>query len=276
MKKRFERGEGEIILFTNTDMNSLRDMRKGINKIVNEEKKLENQFNAYSSIEKKNLLQEVIYKLSNKLVNGLIIDRKQLGEYVESNIQELSDYFPQYHAALSLIEYLDKIEHFKYRINTTKSEISPTNENFNKYGDRKNVVSSLLSEMLSQSVYYVDLNGSSQRLILYNIKSKNTEDIPQKIKERIFYTNSLQIDNNKEIIKVDSEKPNIGNYIFEISSPDFSKFRHADEDKIVDWNPQKKSSVGIIRDDEGIYINACEGSELHYGWRISNILNLKN
>ncbi len=87
--------------------------------------------------------------------------------------------------------------------------------------------------------------------------------------EAIFDSDKMLDYSEKKVVRVDSEQPTPHKYIFEIASSDFSAIIQKQTEQTV------RAGVGIIKDEEGIYVNVPEGSTLHSGWHIVSIKNLR-
>ncbi len=109
---------------------------------------------------KKKLFRDTLFALSTKLLSGYGVSREQIDRHVENKFQELSEFTPQYHAFLKLMDYLDNTGHFAYRINTCDREAHLISKDFflRNIKDREDI-SDFLEKALFQSVDYVDNIG---------------------------------------------------------------------------------------------------------------------
>ena len=87
--------------------------------------------------------------------------------------------------------------------------------------------------------------------------------------EQIFYSDKMVDYSERKVIRVDSEQPAPHKYIVEIVSSDFLATIQKESEQTV------RAGVGVVRDEEGIYVNIPEGSILHSGWHIVSIKNLR-
>jgi len=265
IKERFSQGEGEYKTFSPEEISSLRKLTQELEQIIEAEKSFEGQ--QYTDEQKVEILKDSLFDLAQRINANIAVSREQVNAYVAGKQQELLEYFSQYHVAAKLISHLDSSEIFKYRIGTSKDYEIPFAKQ--EYLQGKEDVSRFLDDLFSQSVYYVSENGSSLRLKLFEVKSKRAEQIVQQMMERIFYSDKMVDYSEKKVVRVDGEKPTFRKYIFEIVSPDFSTAIQVETDQAV------RGGVGIVRDEEGIYVDVSEGSTLHSGWHIVSIKNLR-
>lgn len=265
VKERFNQGEGEYETFSPEEINSLKQLTQEFAQIIEDEKSFEAQ--QYTDEQKMQILTDSLFDLSQGVNTDITVSREQINTYVAGKREELLEYCSQYHAAAKLMSHLDSSQVFKYKLDTSKDYEIPFSKQKHLGGQAD--ISRFLDDLFSQSVYYVSENGSSLRLKLFEVKSKRAEEIVQQIMERIFYSDKMVDYSEKKVVRVDAEEPSPHKYIFEIISPDFSAAIQAGTDQTV------RAGVGIIRDEEGIYVNIPEGSTLHSGWHIVSIKNLR-
>jgi|GEM_PF-623565 len=265
MKGRFNGGEGEYKTFSAEEINSLKQLTQELAQIIEAEKSFEEQ--QYTGEQKVQILADSLFDLSQRVNSNVSVSRDQVDAYVAAKQAELLEYFPQYHAAAKLMSHLDNSQVFKYKIDTSKDYEIPFARQEDLEGQTE--ISGFLDDLFSQSVYYVSENGSSLRLKLFEVKSKRAEEIVQQMMERIFYSDKMLDYSEKKVVRVDDEEPSLHKYVFEIASPDFSTAIQTGAEQ------NTRVGVGIIRDEEGIYINIPEGSTLHSGWHIVSIKDLR-
>lgn len=265
MKGRFNGGEGEYKTFSAEEINSLKQLTQELAQIIEAEKSFEEQ--QYTDELKVQILADSLFDLSQRVNSNVSVSREQVNVYVAAKQAELLEYFSQYHTAAKLMSHLDNSQVFKYKIDTSKDYEIPFVRQENSEGQID--ISRFLDDLFSQSVYYVNENGSSLRLKLFEVKSKRVEEIVQQMMERIFYSNKMVDYSEKKVVRVDDEEPSPHKYVFEITSPDFSTAIQ------VGAEQDTRTGVGIIRDEEGIYVNIPDGSTLHSGWHIVSIKNLR-
>lgn len=265
IKERFNQGEGEYKTFSADEINTLQQLTQELKQIIEAEKSFESQ--QYTDEQKLEILTNSLFALSQRVNANIIVSREQINTYVTGKQQELLEYFSQYHAVAKMMIHFDDSQVFKYKLNTSKDYEIPFAKQ--EYLQDKEDISSFLDDLFSQSVYYVSENGSSLRLKLFEVKSKKIEEITQQIMEGIFYSDKMVDYSEKKVVRVDSEQPTPHKYIFEIASSDFSAIIQKQTEQTV------RAGVGIIKDEEGIYVNVPEGSTLHSGWHIVSIKNLR-
>lgn len=265
IKERFNQGEGEYKTFSAEEINALQQLTQELAQIIEAEKSFESQ--QYTDEQKLEILTDSLFDLSQRVNANIAVSREQVVAYVASKQQELLEYFSQYHTASKLMSHLDDSQVFKYKLDTSKDYEIPFSKQ--EHLKRQEDISSFLDDLFSQSVYYVSENGSSLRLKLFEVKSKKIDEIAQQIMEGIFYSDKMVDYSEKKVVRVDSEQPAFRKYIFEIVSSDFSATIQKQTEQAV------PAGVGIIRDEEGIYVNIPEGSTLHSGWHIVSIKNLR-
>lgn len=265
MKGRFNEGEGEYKTFSVEEINSLKQLTKELAEIIESEKSFEEQ--QYTDEQKAQILADSLFDLSQRVNSNVSVSREQVDAYVVAKQAELLEYFPQYHTAAKLMSHLDSSQVFKYKIDTSKDYEIPFARQENLEGQTD--ISRFLDDLFSQSVYYVSKNGSSLRLKLFEVKSKRAKEIVQQMMERIFYSDKMVDYSEKKVVRIDDEEPSPHKYVFEIVSPDFSTAIQAGTEQ------DTRAGVGIIRDEEGIYVNIPEGSTLHSGWHIVSIKNFR-
>lgn len=265
IKERFNQGQGEYKTFSAEEINSLQQLTQELSQIIEAEKNLEGQ--QYTDEQKLEILADSLFDLSQRVNANIAVSREQVNAYVAGKQGELLEYFSQYHTAAKLMSHLDDSQFFKYKLNTSNDYEIPFAKQEHLEGQED--ISRFLDDLFSQSVYYVSENGLSLRLKLFEVKSKKIEEIVQQIMERIFYSDKMVDYSEKKVVRVDSEQPALHKYILEIVSPDFSAIIQAQLEQVV------RAGVGIVKDEEGIYVNIPEGSTLHSGWHIVSIKNLR-
>jgi len=265
IKERFNQGEGEYKTFSVEEINALQQLTQELAQIIQAEKSFESQ--QYTDEQKLEILTDSLFDLSQRVNANIVVSREQVNAYVAGKQQELLEYFSQYHAAAKMMSHLDDSQVFKYKLDTSKDYEIPFSRQDHLEGQED--ISRFLDDRFSQSIYYVSENGSSLRLKLFEVKSKKIEEISQQIMEGIFYSDKMVDYSGKEVVRVDSEQPTPRKYIFEIVSPDFSATIQNQTVQAV------RAGVGIVRDEEGIYVNVPAGSILHSGWHIVSIKNLR-
>lgn len=265
IKERFNHGEGEHKTFSAEEINGLQSALQELDHIIEAEKSFENK--QHTEEEKSKMLKESLLDLTQRINADAGVSREQVDAYVADKQEELQEYFLQYHAGVELMKYLDNCGAFKYKINTSKDcEVPFVGMEHLKNQEQ---VTEFLDDLFSQSVYYVSESGASLRLKLFEVKSKNTEEMVQKLMERIFYSKRMVDYNEKKVVRVDSEEPSPQKYVFEITS---TKFLSAIQTKA---EQEVNGSAGIIKDEEGIYVDIPEGSILHSGWHVVNSKSLR-
>jgi hypothetical protein len=265
IKERFNQGEGEYKTFSAEEINALQQLTQELGQIIEAEKSFEGQ--EYTDEQKVEILTDSLFDLSQRVNANIAVSREQVNVYVAEKRGELLEYFSQYHAAAKLMSHLDNSQIFNHKLDTSKDYEIPFARQEHLEGQKD--ISRFLDDLFSQSVYYVGENGSSLRLKLFEVKSKKIEEIVQQIMERIFYSEKMVDYSEKKVVRVDSEQPAPRKYIFEIVSPNFSASIQRQTEQAV------RADVGIVRDEEGIYVNIPEGSTLHSGWHIVSIKNLR-
>jgi len=263
IKERFNQGEYKN--FSAEEINTLQQLTQELAQIIEAEKSFESQ--QYTDEQKFGILTDSLFDLSQRVNANVAVSREQVNAYVAGKQQELLEYFSQYHTAAKIMSHLDDSQNFKYKLDTSKDYEIPFAKQ--EYLEGKEDISSFLDDLFSQSVYYVSENGSSLRLKLFEVKSKKIEEIAQQIMEGIFYSDKMVDYSEKKVVRVDSEQPAFRKYIFEIVSPDFSATIQTQTEQAV------HAGVGIVRDEEGIYVNVPAESTLHSGWHIVSIKNLR-
>ncbi len=265
IKERFNQGEGEYKTFSAEEVNALRQLTQALGQIIEAEKSFEGQ--EYTDEQKVEILTDSLFDLSQRVNANITVSREQVNAYVAGKQGELLEYFSQYHTASKLMSHLDDSQFFNYKLDTSKDYEIPFAKQ--EYLEGKDDISGFLDDLFSQSIYYVSENGSSLRLKLFEVKSKKIEEIVQQMMERIFYSDKMVDYSEKKVVRVDSEQPAFRKYIFEIVSSDFSATIQKQTEQAV------RASVGIVRDEEGIYVDVPVGSTLHSGWHIVSIKNLR-
>ncbi len=265
IKERFNQGEGEYKTFFAEETNSFRQLTQELAQIAEEEKSFERQ--QFSEEQKIEILKEALFELAQKINSNIVVSRGQVDAYVVSRQQELLECFSQYNIVAKLMKHLDDASVFKYRFSTSKDYEVPFFKQ--EYLEGQGNISMFLDDLFSQSIYYVTENGSSLRLKLFEVKSKKADAVVQPVMERIFYSDKIVDHRDRNVVKVDNEEPSPHKYVFEIASPGFLTAKQ------IEMQQSVHSGVGIIRDEEGIYVNIPEGSALHSGWRIVSIKSLK-
>jgi len=265
IKERFNQGEGEYKTFSAEEINTLQQLTQELAQIIEAEKSFEGQ--QYTDEQKLEILTDSLFDLSQRVNANIVVSREQVNAYVEGKQQELLEYFSQYHTAAKMMSHLDDSQVFKYKLDTSKDYEIPFAKQ--EYLEGQEDISRFLDDLFSQSIYYVSENGTSLRLKLFEVKSKKIEEIAQQIMEGIFYSDKMVDYSEKKVVRVDSEQPAFRKYIFEIVSPDFSATIQRQTEQAV------RAGVGIVRDEEGIYVNVPAGSTLHSGWHIVSIKNLR-
>ena len=265
IKERFNQGEGEYKTFSAEEINALQQLTQELAQMIEAEKSFESQ--QYTNKQKLEILTDSLFDLSQRVNANIVVSKEQVNAYVAGKQQELLEYFSQYHTAAKLMSHLDDSQVFKYKLDTSKDYEIPFSKQ--EHLERQEDISRFLDDLFSQSVYYISENGSSLRLKLFEVKSKKIEEIAQQIMEGIFYSDKIVDYSEKKVVRVDSEQPAPHKYIFEIVSPDFSATIQKQTEQTV------RAGVGIVRDEEGIYVNVPAGSTLHSGWHIVSIKNLR-
>ena len=265
IKERFNQGEGEYKIFSAEEVNALQQLTQELGQIIEAEKSFAGQ--EYTDEQKVEILTDSLFDLSQRVNANIVVSREQVNAYVAGKQEELLEWFSQYHTAAKLMSHLDDSQSFKYKLDTSKDYEIPFSRQEHLEGQKD--ISRFLDDLFSQSVYYVSENGSSLRLKLFEVKSKKIEEIVQQMMEGIFYSDKMVDYVEKKVVRVDSEQPAPHKYIFEIVSPDFSATIQRQTEQAV------RAGVGIVRDEEGIYVNIPEGSTLHSGWHIVSIKNLR-
>jgi len=265
IKERFNQGEGEYKTFSAEEITALQQLTQELAQIIEAEKSFESQ--EYTDEQKLEILTDSLFDLSQRVNANITVSKEQVNAYVAGKQEELLQYFSQYHTAAKMMSHLDNSQVFKYKLDTSKDYEIPFAKQENLEGQED--ISRFLDDLFSQSVYYVSENGSSLRLKLFEVKSKKIEEIAQQIMEGIFYSDKMVDYSEKKVVRVDSEQPAFRKYIFEIVSPDFSATIQRQTEQAV------RAGVGIVRDEEGIYVNVPAGSTLHSGWHIVSIKNLR-
>lgn len=265
IKERFNQGEGEYKTFSAEEINALQQLTQELGQIIEAEKSFEGQ--EYTNEQKVEILTDSLFDLSQRVNANIAVSREQVSAYVAGKQQELLEYFSQYHTVAKLMSHLDDSQVFKYKFDTSKDYEIPFSKQEHLKGQED--ISRFLDDLFSQSVYYVSENGSSLRLKLFEVKSKKIEEIVQQIMEGIFYSDKMVDYDEKKVVRVDGEQPVFRKYIFEIASHDFSATIQKHTEQAV------RANVGIIRDEEGIYVDVPAGSTLHSGWHIVSIKNLR-
>ena len=265
IKERFNQGEGEYKTFSAEEITALQQLTQELAQIIEAEKSFESQ--EYTDEQKLEILTDSLFDLSQRVNANITVSKEQVNAYVAGKQEELLQYFSQYHTAAKMMSHLDNSQVFKYKLDTSKDYEIPFAKQENLEGQED--ISRFLDDLFSQSVYYVSENGSSLRLKLFEVKSKKIEEIAQQIMEEIFYSDKMVDYSEKKVVRVDSEQPAFRKYIFEIVSPDFSATIQRQTEQAV------RAGVGIVRDEEGIYVNVPAGSTLHSGWHIVSIKNLR-
>ena len=265
IKEQFNQGDGEYKTFSAEEINTLQQLTKELAQIIEAEKRFESQ--QYTDEQKLEILTDSLFDLSQRVNANITVSRERVNAYVAGKQEELLQYFSQYHTAAKMMSHLDNSQIFKYKLDTSKDYEIPFAKQENLEGQED--ISRFLDDLFSQSVYYISENGSSLRLKLFEVKSKKIEEIAQQIMEEIFYSDKMVDYSEKKVVRVDSEQPAFRKYIFEIVSSDFSATIQKQTEQAV------RAGVGIIRDEEGIYVNVPAGSTLHSGWHIVSIKNLR-
>src|SRR3989338_8807728 len=265
IKERFNQGEGEYKTFSAEEITALQQLTQELAQIIEAEKSFESQ--EYTDEQKLEILTDSLFDLSQRVNANITVSKEQVNAYVAGKQEELLQYFSQYHTAAKMMSHLDNSQVFKYKLDTSKDYEIPFAKQENLEGQED--ISRFLDDLFSQSVYYISENGSSLRLKLFEVKSKKIEEIAQQIMEEIFYSDKVVDYSEKKVVRVDSEQPAFRKYIFEIVSSDFSATIQKQTEQAV------RAGVGIIRDEEGIYVNVPAGSTLHSGWHIVSIKNLR-
>ena len=265
IKERFNQGEGEYKTFSAEEITALQQLTQELAQIIEAEKSFESQ--EYTDEQKLEILTDSLFDLSQRVNANITVSKEQVNAYVAGKQEELLQYFSQYHTAAKMMSHLDNSQVFKYKLDTSKDYEIPFAKQENLEGQED--ISRFLDDLFSQSVYYISENGSSLRLKLFEVKSKKIEEIAQQIMEGIFYSDKMVDYSEKKVVRVDSEQPAFRKYIFEIVSPDFSATIQRQTEQAV------RAGVGIVRDEEGIYVNVPAGSTLHSGWHIVSIKNLR-
>lgn len=264
IKERFNAGEGEYITFENSEIEALKKVVSEV--LVQQNKEL-------TEAEKFDLLKESLYRLVNEINNKVKITQEQINTYVQDNRLELVEYAEQYAYANSILDHLNHIGIFKYRFSTSNNYEIPYKEADLQdevfMADPKNIAN-YLHNILTESIYYITAKGSSLRIKLFNIKSKNSEPIVQEPMERVFYSDKIIDHRDKKVVKVDDVEPTMDKYIFEIASDQF-KARLNEEQK---EQSLLQSPIGVMRDEDALYVNLPEKSTLHSGYFIVSLENL--
>lgn len=265
IKSRFDKGEGTYKNFEASEVVLFREAEQFIAKIAEESSGQE-----YSDEQKVDILKQSLFTLAGKINSEVSISQEQIDKYVENKKTELLELFYQFQKASEIMSYLESSGVFDYKIHTSSDDEIPYAEQDDLA--KKDDISVFLDELISQSVYYVGSNGSSLRIKLFEIKSKNVANIIQPTMEQIFYNDEMVDYIDKQVIKVSDLTPEQRKFVFEIVTPEFRQKVLSQEGS----NQEPiKSRVGIISDEEGIYVKIPEGATLHSGWRIVGIKKLK-
>ncbi len=265
IKERFDRGEGENKTLSMEEIKALQQVARETDEILEAERNFEAQ--QYTEEQKLDILTDSLFELSQRINTSVTISREQVVTYITEKKEELLEYFSQYHAAAELLRHLDNSQIFKYKFGTSNDNESPFFKTEDL--DTKSGTLIFLNDLFSQSVYYVSENGASLRLILFEVKSKKTEEIVQPIMEVVFFSDNFVDHEKKKVVRVDDEQPTPRKFIFEIASSDFLNEIQGKTDQGV------LTGVRIIRDEEGIYVNIPKGSMIHSGWRVVSIKKLR-
>ncbi len=255
LKDRFSTGEGKNEAFDRFVLKESLEIRQAALEIAG--KKMPES----SEEQKVQILEESLFSLAKMINSEVDISKDRIKLYVQNRKKELLQFYQQFRTLFEIVDYLDNSRHFSYKICTSSDYEVPYSDQ--EYLDKKQDISSFLDDLFSQSVYYIDENGSTIRLKLFEIKSNNFADVVQPIFERIFFNDRLVNYSDKKVAKVSGLRPAVGKFIFEISSPQFEQEK------------TRMPGVAIIQDEEGVYVDIPEGSTIHSGWKIVTVASMK-
>lgn len=264
LKERFNNGEGDYKFFESSEIKSIQELEQAVTEIA------EIKDQEYSEEQKIDILKKSLFTLAGKINSKVVISQEQINSYVENKKLELMEFFAQFQTISEAVDFIEKSGNFAYKIHTSKDYEIPYSDQ--EYLNKQEDISRFLDDLFNQSVYYVNSSGSSLRLKLFEIKSKKLSNVIQPTAEQIFYNNEMVDYTDKQVIKVSDLSPEQKKFVFEISTPEFRQKVLSQEKPN---HARIKSDVGIISDEEGIYVNIPKGATLHSGWLIVGVEKLK-
>jgi len=176
--------------------------------------------------------------------------------------------YAHFQKVLEIMNYLEGSGFFILKVNT-----STNNEEvfFDQAElDNREDLTRFFDDLFSQSIYYISPSGMSLRLKLFEIKSGQMSKVIQPTAEQIFYNGEMVDYTGKEVIKISDLSPEPGRFVFEIISPEFRQVVLQED---TNQNPIK-SGVGVISDQDEIYVDIPRGSMLHSGWQVVNVTQI--
>ncbi|MFH1089546.1 MAG: Fic family protein [Candidatus Uhrbacteria bacterium] len=262
IKRHFEKGEGSYKIFEASEINSIRKIERRVAEIsvINTTE--------FSAEQKINILKETLFSLAQKINPKVSISHEMINTFVEKRKDKISESVVHFQKVLEIMNYLENSDFFISKINT-----STNNEEvfFDQAElDNRKDLTRFFDDLFSQSIYYISPSGMSLRLKLFEIASGQMTKVIQPTAEQIFYNDEMIDYTDKKVIKISDLSPEPGKFVFEIISPEFRQAvlqAGSTQDSI-------KSGVGVISDQDEIYVNIPRGAILHSGWRVVNITQI--
>jgi hypothetical protein len=248
------------------------EIQKNINKTIEEadlnKENKEKWFDNLPPEEKNIVLNDAMAEYAKHIDKENDFIKDYLQEYLENSNKflEWSGVYSEILKFSKIMEYLEGSRNFEYKINTSSlferkwidKDLSPI--------ERREQVSSVFDDLLTQSVYYIDNGKSSLRLKLYNVINNGKDGVIQPVAEKILFGDAKQVSPDVTVIKA-LEEPQKYYSIFEVSSKEFNDNINVDNTEVKNV----ENGIQTLDYKDNTYINLKDTKFYHMGRTVSQV-----